>query len=343
MHIRSIFCLILAVCVSTNAVAGDTLSYKLVKTVVLGDPERWDYLVYDETSHKVFVAHGDHLSVVDGRTGAILGNVGPFPGATHGTAIVSGFGEGFTDDGKAGVAGAFDLATLKVIKLIPAESDADGVAFDPASDHVFVTDGDSGHLTVIDPATDGAVATINAGGGLEYSAVDGRGRLFVNGVENSDLVVIDTATNAVVAHYPLPGCVKPHGLAIDVRTERLFSSCANGVLVVTNANTGANVATLPIGNGTDAAAFDPSRNLVFSSNGDGTVTIIRENSADNFSVAGTLKTFPGARTMTVDPESGRLFLVTAAVASVQPSSTPGGRPHVNYVPGSTRIVFYDPL
>jgi YVTN family beta-propeller protein len=201
MRIRKLLFLpLLSLCFLQPAIAEDSLSYKLVKMVVLGSPERWDYLVYDDTSHRVFVAHGDHLSIVDGRSGAVIGEVGPFPGGTHGTAIVTARGLGYTDDGKAGVAGSFDLSTLKVTKLIPAEPDADGIVFDPASGHVFVTDGDSGHLTVIDPATNSAIGTISGGGGLEYSAVDGHGRLFVNGAEKNDLVAIDTATDTVTGH-----------------------------------------------------------------------------------------------------------------------------------------------
>jgi YVTN family beta-propeller protein len=343
MLVRNIFA---AVLLSTMAVvpafAGASVEYKLTKSVALGAPERWDYVVYDPSSHRVFVAHSDHVSVVDGRDGTVLGEIGPFPGGTHGTAIATAAGRGYTDDGKAGVAASFDLKTLKVIKRIPAEPDADGMVFDPVSGHVFVTDGDSGHITVIDPATDTAIATIDGGGGLEYSAVDGHGKLFVNGEEKGEIVAIDTATNKVIAHYPMAGCQKPHGMAVDSQNERVFSSCANGVLVVVDGNTGANLASLPIGKYTDAAAFDPMRKLAFSSNGDGTVTIIRESDPQNFAVAGTIQTVPGARTMSIDPETGRLFLVGADIAKIDLPTAPGGRPHVTYVPGSVRLMFFDP-
>src|SRR5262249_26710467 len=157
-----------------------------------------------------------------------------------------------------------------------AEDDADGIAFDPISGHIFVVDGDSKVLTVIDPKTDTAIATINAGGGLEYAVSGNNGKLYVDGAENKEVVRIDTATNKVDAHWPIPGCTSPHGLAMDTRASRLFVSCVNQVLTVVNARSGAVVATLPIGAGTDGAAFDPMRKLVFSSNFDGTISVIRE-------------------------------------------------------------------
>ena len=316
--------------------------YQLTKTVKLGAPDRWDYVVYDVPSHRVYIAHGDRVSVVDGRDGTIIGEVASFPGGTHGTAIAATVGRGYTDDGNAGIVGSFDLKTLKPIKQIPAAPDADGMVFDPASGHVFAVDGDSGKITVVDPATDTAIANIDAGGGLETPAVDGHGKLFVNGAEKGEIVVIDTATNKITARYPVPGCTRPHGLAVDTQNERVFASCVNSVMVVVDGNTGVNLASLPIGKGTDAAAFDPKRKLAFSSNGEGTVTVVQESGPKTFQVAETIQTAPGARTMAVDPDTGRLFLVTADVASVTPPTKPNGRPHVTYVPGTMKLMFFDP-
>jgi len=339
---KAIVPLLFAVLVPPLLAASPAPEYRLTKTVNLGTPERWDYVVYDRDSHRVYVAHGDHVSVIDGHSGAVLGEIGPFPGGTHGTATVTSLGRGYTDDGKAGIVGSFDLKTLAVLKYIPAEPDADSILFDPVSGRVFVINGDSRHVSVIDPKSDTVIATIDGEEALETGAVDGHGKLFVNGVGNGDIIAIDTASNKVIAHYPMPGCERPHGLAVDGERERLFSSCANGVLVVLDGSTGADLATLPIGKYTDSAAFDPKRKLAFSSNGDGTVTIIRESEPQTFVVAGTLQTAPGARTMALDPETGRLFLATADVASVDPATTPGKRPHVNYVPGSLKLMFFDP-
>jgi len=329
------------------ATARSAPDYRVTKTVPLGLPDRWDYVVYDPGSHRVYVSHGDRVTVVDGRSGAILGQVEGFPGGTHGVAIATLSGRGYTDDGRTGEAGSFDLRTLKVQQRIKAAPDADALVYDPASNHVFVVNGDPGTLTVIDPANDRAVATIEAGGKLEYAAVDGKGKLYVNGEEKREIVRIDTATNQVDARWSIPNCQSPHGLAIDPVSRRLFSSCVNKVLMVVNADTGATVATLPIGAGTDAAAFDPKRRRVFSSNGrDGTLTVIQEQDANTFVPIGEIKTAVTARTMTIDPESGRIYLVAADVdtKAVPPptGSQPGPPRRPPLVPGSTKLLFLDP-
>lgn len=328
--------------------AASAADYHLTHSVRLGAPDRWDYIVYDGPSHRVYVAHGDRLTVVDGRSGRIIGQVEGMPGGTHGIAISHAAGLGFTDDGRAGEAVAFSLKTLKVVKRLTAAPDADAVTIDPTSGHVFVVDGDSGVLTVVDPASDRVVATVHVGSGMEYPVAGGNGKLYVNGVEKREIYRVDTATNQVDATWPIPQCMAPHGLAIDTATHRLFSSCENGRLVVVNADTGATVATLPIGQGTDAAAFDPTRKLIFSSNGmDGTLSVIREVDANTFVSAGTVRTALSARTMSVDPVSGRIFLAAAAtnakaMAAFRAARQAGRRGPSPFAPGSLKLVFFDP-
>lgn len=328
--------------------AASAADYHLTHSVRLGAPDRWDYIVYDGPSHRVYVAHGDRLTVVDGRSGRIIGQVEGMPGGTHGIAISHAAGLGFTDDGRAGEAVAFSLKTLKVVKRLTAAPDADAVTIDPTSRHVFVVDGDSGVLTVVDPASDRVVATVHVGSGMEYPVAGGNGKLYVNGVEKREIYRVDTATNQVDATWPIPQCMAPHGLAIDTATHRLFSSCENGRLVVVNADTGATVATLPIGQGTDAAAFDPTRKLIFSSNGmDGTLSVIREVDANTFVSAGTVRTALSARTMSVDPVSGRIFLAAAAtnakaMAAFRAARQAGRRGPSPFAPGSLKLVFFDP-
>src|SRR5450631_2751911 len=215
---------------STASDAEGPPPYHVAKTIPLGLPDRWDYLVYDDPSHRLYVSHGDRVTVLDGQDGTILGNVEGMPGGTHGIGIVASAGKGYTDDGKAGEAVAFDLKTFKTGKHIKAQDDADGIAFDPTSGHIFVVDGDSKVLTVIDPATDTAIATINAGGGLEYAVAGNNGKLYVDGAENKEIVRINTATNVVDAHWPIPGCTNPHGLAVYTAAHRLFASCVNAVM-----------------------------------------------------------------------------------------------------------------
>ncbi|HEX5460127.1 MAG TPA: YncE family protein [Steroidobacteraceae bacterium] len=322
--------------------------YRLSRTVPLGGPERWDYLVYDAPSHRLYVAHGDHLTVVDARDGRVIGQVEGMPGGTHGIAISHAAGLGYTDDGRAGEGVAFSLKTLKVVKHLEAAPDSDAVTIDPTSGHVFIVDGDPGLLTVIDPKTDRVVATVHVGSKMEYAVAGDNGKVYVNGVERREIYRVDTATNQVDATWPIPQCAAPHGLAVDTATHRLFSSCENQRLVVVNADTGATVATLPIGRGTDAAAFDPTRKLIFSSNGvDGTLSVIREVDANTFVPAGTITTALSARTMSVDPVSGRVFLAAAAttpqaMAAARAARMAGRHGPSPFARGSFELLFFDP-
>jgi DNA-binding beta-propeller fold protein YncE len=336
-------CLACVIAFAPQALAQSTPSYSVTKTVALGAPDRWDFVVFDPASHKVFIAHGDRVTVVDGGTGKIIGNVEGLPGGTHGVAIVPGTERGYTDDGHAGTAASFDLDKFNLIKTIKADVDADAIVFDPTSGHVFVVDGDPGKLTVIDPKSDSAVATIDAGGKLETAVAGGNGKLYVNGEENKEIIRVDTATNEIDAHWWIPNCTSPHGLTIDPEAHRLFSSCENNLLVVVDADTGTIVATLPIGAGSDAAAFDPKRKLIFSSNGDGTLSVIAEKDANSFVTVASVITKVGARTMALDPESGRLYLV-AADMTINPSADPSDLRHRYVVtPGSAKLLFLDPM
>ena len=316
--------------------------YTISKSVPLGAPDRWDLLSFDEASHRVYVAHGDKVTVIDGESGALVGQVEGFSGGTHGVALVPQMGRGYSDDGHAGTATSFDLKTLKLGKPIKADDDADAIVFDPASGHVFVIDGDPGKVTVIDPKTDTGLTTIDGGGKLEIAVADGSGMLFVNGEAKQEIVRIDTRTNKVTAHWPIPQCTSPHGLAIDPRSRRLFTSCENNVLLALDADNGKVVASLPIGARTDGAAFDPVRKRIFSSNGDGTLTVIAEKSADSFEVLANVQTKRGARTMTLDPKSGRLYLVAGETQINEAAAPTDFRHRFTVVPGTAKLLFLDP-
>ena len=331
-----------ALLASATAANAAPPAYHVVKTVALGAPDRWDYVVVD--SGRVYVAHGDRVSVVDAKSGAILGQIEGMPGGTHGIGISAATGKGYTDDGKAGEAVSFDLKTFKTGTRIPAKDDADGIAFDPVSGHVFVVDGDSAVLTVIDPKTDKAVATIEGGGGLEYAVAGAGGKVFVNGADKKEILRIDTATNKVDARWPIPGCTSPHGLAIDTDSHRLFPTCLNGVMTVVDTDNGKVVATLPIGRGTDGAAFDPKRKLIFSSNYDGTLTVIHEKDADHFEPMGSIQTAITGKNMGIDPSTGRLYVITADVdpAAPVPPDKDGRMARRKTLPGTVKLLFLDP-
>jgi YVTN family beta-propeller protein len=341
-HIAFGAALLFPALMATAALAQTPPPYHVSKTVALGAPDRWDYVVFDHG--RVYVSHGDRVTVVDGKSGAILGNVEGMPGGTHGIGISTATGKGYTDDGKAGTAVAFDLKTFKTGARIAAKDDADGIAFDPTSGHIFVVDGDSEVLTVIDPKTDTAIATIAVGGGLEYAVAGGNGKLYVNGAEKKEIVRIDTATNTVDAHWPIHGCTSPHGLAIDTAHHRLFPTCLNGVLTVVNTDDGSVVATLPIGQGTDGAAYDPKRKLVFSSNYDGTLSVIHEDTPGKFVSLGSIKTAMTGKNMGIDPATGRLYIIVADVdpGAPVPPSTNGRMARRVVLPGSVKLLFLDP-
>ncbi|MEO5866052.1 MAG: YncE family protein [Sphingomonas sp.] len=313
-------------------------SYTLTKSVALGAPDRWDYVVFDAGSGRVYVAHGDRVTVVDAKSGDIIGQVVGISGGTHGTAISTATGQGFTDDGRNGDAVAFDLRTLKVTHQIHADLDADAIAFDLVTGHIFVVEGDPGAITVIDPKTDSVVATIKAGEKMEYVAADDRGSIFVAGEANKDVIKIDTRSNTVVARWATPNCISPHGIAIDRQHRRLFMGCINSTMMVIDADSGRVVAELPIGRGSDAVAFDPVRGRTFSSNGaDGTISVYQQSTPDRYTALDPITTAISGRTMSVDTKSGRLFV---AAADTDPNPTPGKRPLTR--PGTLKLLMLDP-
>jgi DNA-binding beta-propeller fold protein YncE len=324
--------------------------YQLVKSAPLGAPDRWDYVLYSPSTRRVFVAHGNRLTVLDARSGRIVGRVGPIPGGPHGIAFDPAAGVGITDDGGLGQAVIFELKTLKVVKRLKVQRGADAVTFDSVSGHAFVIDGDTGSVAVIDPARRRVVTFIHLGGDLEYAVPGDNGQLYVNGVTHHEIFRINTATNRVDATWPMPTCESPHGLAIDLETHRLFASCENQRMVIVNSDTGAVVATVPIGRGTDADRFDPIRNLAFSSNGlDGTLSVIHEVNADTFVPVATVKTALSARTMALDPESGRIYVVaahttrTAMERFVTEWHTTHHRPKRSpFTPDSLQLLMFDP-
>jgi DNA-binding beta-propeller fold protein YncE len=312
--------------------------YVLTRSVALGAPDRWDYVVFSADTGRVYVAHGDRVTVVDARSGRVVGEVTGMPGGTHGAAISLATGQGFTDDGEAGQAVAFDLKTLKVTRRIPAADDADGMVLDKATGRIFVVDGDPGTISVIDAKTAAPVATIVAGEKVEYIASDDNGTIYAAGEGNGDVLKIDARTNTIVARWVTPDCVKPHGLALDKVGKRVFMGCVNSTMMVVDTPTGRIAAKLPIGLGSDAVAFDAKRKRVFSSNGrDGTISVYQQVSPDDYRAMAPITTAISARTMAVDSASGRLFVVAA---DTDPATSLGGRPRVR--PGTLKLMMFDP-
>jgi len=330
--------LALAVLVLTAA-APVRPSYRFAANLPLGAPDRWDYAVAEPAAGRVYVAHGDSLAVIDARAVKVIGTI-RVPGAgMHGVAFPADTALGFTDDGDRGRALAFDRRTLKLVKAIPAPKDADAVAADPLTGHVFIVAGDPRTIAVIDPKTLAIVATVRADEAMEYAAAGADGTLYVAGAGRNDLLAIDTRTNRIVRHWPMRGCANPHGLAYDRGGRRLFMGCVNGVMMAVDAGDGHVVTTLPIGRGSDAIAFDPRRKRIFSANGkDGSVTVYQQFSPDHYRALAPLRTAVSARTMTVDPASGRLFVVAA---DPRPGADADGASRI--VPSSLHVLVFDPV
>jgi DNA-binding beta-propeller fold protein YncE len=313
--------------------------YRTTQSIALGSPDRWDYLTWDAAAHRVFAAHRSTLTVVDADHGIIVGQV-PVAGA-NGIALAQTLRKGYAGSSESHTIVVFDLASLRVLKQIPADEDTDGVVYDPASERVFVMHGDPKLVTAVDARSDTIAARIELGGKPEFAAADGAGKLYVNIVDRGAVQRIDTRSLEVDATWPLPGCERPHGIALDVSSGRLFSGCVNQRLVVLDMHDGHTVAQLPIGSGSDALGFDPKRRWVLSSNGAGTLSVIREMGPDRYVSMPEVPTQPTARTMTLDPDTGRVFLVAAERIDTDPAAA-DPRKRYGIRPGTVRLVVEQP-
>jgi len=308
--------------------------YKQVNKFTLGGNGFWDYLKFDPAANRIFSAHNDSILVVDASTGKKLGEL-PAKGS-HGIALVQSLNRGFNTNGAAGTVSAFDLKTLKDIGEIKVGENPDGIIYDPYSKRVIVMNGRSQQVMAIDPKTLEVTATIPLDGKLEFAATD-RGHLYVN-VENlSKLAVINTRTWKTEHEWTLGTCEEPSGLAIDRKTDHLFDVCRNKEMVIVDAKTGKIIASLPTGAGTDAARYDAGLNLAFASNGEGTLTVVGQAKDGKYQVEENVPTQRGARTMTLDPKTHKIFLVTAELAPPAPGQR---RPTIK--PGSFTMLVYAP-
>lgn len=319
---------------SVAAAAPASPSYKVIKRLSLGGKGGWDYLSVDAQRHHLFVSRGDRVLVIDTRTDKQVGTIGHTPGV-HGVAVAQDLRRGFVSNGKDDSVTVFDLDSLKTVGVIHGTGhNPDAIAYDPGSHHVFTFNGRSASASVIDPAKMAVIDTIALPGKPEFAVSDGAGHMFVNIEDKSELVEFGVATDKVMNTWSLAPCASPSGLAMDVSHQRLFSVCENETMAVTDAQTGKQVATVPIGKGPDAVVFDAARSMIFSSNGEsGTITAIHEDSPDHYSVAATIPTQVSARTMTLDPRSQRLYLSAA-----RPGPTKNARGWPMMIPGSYSVL-----
>lgn len=311
--------------------------YHLLRSFDVGGEGGWDYLTLEAEGRRLFVSRSTHVMVIDVESGKVVGDI-PDTAGVHGIALAPELGRGFTSNGKAGTATIFELKTLAVLSTIKTGENPDSILYDAHTKRVFTFNGRSHDATAIDAAAGSVLGTIALGGKPEFSVADGTGKVFVNIEDTSELVALDAATLTVLARWPLAPGEEPSGLALDAKNGRLFSVCSNGKMVVLDCASGKVLATLPIGDGTDGAGFDAASGCAFSSNGDGTLTIVHADEAAKFSVLQNVATARGARTMTLDPKTHVAYLPAAKYEDVPPP-TDGSRPgRPKMVAGSFRIL-----
>jgi YVTN family beta-propeller protein len=310
--------------------------YSIQTKWTIGGEGGWDYLVADPSAHRLYVTHATRLEVLDTNSGKVIGSIQGLQGI-HGVALDSAGKYGYISDGHAGMVVVFDRSNLKTLASIPVGTNPDGIVFEPVTKTVWAFNGRSSNVSVIDTATQKVVATIALPGKPEFPVADGTGIIFDNIETKNSIVRLDAKTKKLTATWPLKNCESPSGLAIDRTGRRLFSVCDGKTMAVTDANTGNNLATPAIGDGPDAAGYDAAHKLAFSSNGDGTLTIVDASKKD-YPVLQTLATQKGARTMSFDSGTGRIYLVTAEFGARPAATAASPHPRPAAVPGSFKVL-----
>ncbi|MBZ5515897.1 MAG: YncE family protein [Acidobacteriia bacterium] len=314
------------------APAAGPSGYRVVKTVPVGGDGFWDYLTVDSQARRLYISHATHVAVMDIASDTIVGDI-PDTEGVHGMALAPEFGRGFTSNGRANTVTIFDLKTLKTLGTVKTGTNPDAIVFDAVTKRVFTMNGRSHDATAINAADGSVVGTLELGGKPEFAVADGTGSIYVNIEDLSQLVRFDAQKLAILNRWPLAPCEEPSGLAMDLRARRLFAGCRNRMMAVVDAETGKVIATPAIGEGVDANAFDPATNDAFASNGDGTLTIVHEDSPEKFTVVENVPTKRSARTMALDPKTHRIYLSSADLG---PPAEGQRRPSI--VPGSFAIL-----
>jgi hypothetical protein len=316
-----------------SLLAQSSSSYQVTHTYTLGGDGSWDYVVPDPPNHRLFIARQNRVMVVDEDSGALLGEVTGIQGA-HGTAVAEATGHGFATSGNDQSVVMFDLKTFKALGRIPAAEDADAIVYDGASNRVFTLNGDAHSSTVIDPRAGTLITNIPLGGKPEYGASAGDGKVYANLTDISEVVEIDARTATVARRWPTAPCKQPVSMAIDTGHHRLFSGCRSGVMAVSDYQAGKVVATVPIGTGVDGAGYDAASSNAFASNADGTLTVIHQDTPDEYHVSENVPTPQGSRNMGLDPTNHRVFVVAAKFGD----APAGGRGRRPVLPGTFSLL-----
>ena len=333
---KSIRTLLPALILVGSMAASAQKPYSVLTQWKIGGEGGWDYLTSDPAAHRLYVTHGPRVEVLNSDTGKVVGSITGLKG-THGVALDDSGKYGYVSDGGANAVVVFDRSSLATVTSIPAGTNPDGIVFEPKTKTVWAFNGRSSNATVIDTAERKVVATIALSGKPEFPVADGAGTVFANIETKNEIVRLDAAAKTITATWPVANCDSPSGLAIDTAGRRLFAVCDGGKMAVVDANTGKTVANPAIGEGPDAARYDAKRKLAFSSNGGGTLTIVDAGKPD-YPVLQNLDTQKGARTMTLDWVTGRIYLATAEFGERPAPTAANPRPRPAIVPGSFTIL-----
>jgi YVTN family beta-propeller protein len=315
------------------------MQFQVTKHYALDGADGWDYIGYEPVRHHLFISRNSHVQVMDTDTGKLVGEIANTDGV-HGFAFVQDRKLGFITNGRADTITVVNLDTLKTVDTIKAGGpDPDGIMYVPQLKRIYTSNGHDASVSAIDVATRKVVATMPVGGKPESLAADKDGRIFVNVEDKNEIVAMDGKSNKVLAHWSIAPCEGPSGLAIDTKTERLFTVCANKHMMVIDAHTGRQVAELPIGGHPDAAAFDPVLKTAFSSNGaDGTLTVVHEDDANHYTVLQNVPTQEGAKSMALDGAAHRVYLVTSKFGPAPAATADNPHPHPSIVPNTFNVL-----
>lgn len=311
--------------------------YHVLRHISLGGEGGWDYLTFDTVGHRLFISRGTHVMVVDAESGKVVGDIANTPGV-HGIALVQDLGRGFASNGKDATVTEFDLKNLHEVARIKVGERPDAIIYDPFSKRVFTFNAGSKDTTAVDAATGKVAGHIPLGGKPEFSAADGKGRMYVNIEDKSEIVEFDAVALKETHRWKLEDCEEPSGLAMDIENRRLFAGCGNKKMAIVNADTGKIVTMMPIGDGVDANAFDPGTKLAFSSNGEGNLTVVASEASDKYRVRETVLTAKSARTMALDPTTHRVYVVAAKFGPAPKPTAENPHPYPSVLPGTFELI-----
>ena len=325
--------LIATLLVAGVALAASGQGYKIINTYKVGGEGGWDYLTADSAARRLYISRSTHVIVLDLDSGKAVGDIADTPGV-HGIALAPELGRGFISNGREGTVSIFDLKTLATSSKVKVGENPDAILYDPATKRVFTFNGKSQDSTAIDATNGSVLGTIKLDGKPEFATSDGKGGVWVNIEDKSELVAIDPNKLEVKNKWPLAPCQEPSGLSMDKKNGRLFVGCDNKMMAVVDGSNGKVLATPAIGEGVDATAFDQGTGLAFASCGEGVLTVVHEDSPDKFSVAENVPTQQGARTLALDDKTHNVYVVTAKFGPPPAATAENPHPRHTILPDS---------